>query len=69
MLYITYVQINKMDSILELYKGIKKRLCIALYKQGNFLTYDLFDLLILISGNILSFFEINVFLIRQLFYQ
>ena len=29
-------EMNKMDAILDLYKGIKKRLCYVLCKQGNF---------------------------------
>lgn len=32
---ITYIQTKKMDSILEFYKGIRKRLCTVLYKKGN----------------------------------
>ena len=31
----TYVQSNKMDAILDLYKGIGKRLCTVLCKQRN----------------------------------
>jgi len=33
---LAYVQMNKMEAILDLYKGIRKRLCCVLCKQGNF---------------------------------
>jgi len=33
---IAYVQMNSMDAILDLYKGIRQRLCCVLCKQGNF---------------------------------
>ena len=32
---ITYVQTKKMDTILDLYSGIRNRLCTVLCKQGN----------------------------------